>query len=255
MVPLEDGRARGQCEGFASAKDNYMRVALRLEWDAPEYYKNVGLFMVGIVNDAWARVRNNELFAIPANLTLANFDRFWDEIIFDLPGNQTDARGVAIKHLKRAVSHEDPYDNVGRIRDFHKMLRASPQIAAVPTEQELKSIYFGLYPKGWRERWKAVPRVVNSDEETLVNITQFMNTLYNVKQKSGKRISDGGTLKSSEAPTSSKGDKSGDKTTTKRSKGTKSDGNTAPKKDDGMCCRKGCRGAPPPHKWIGCWYN
>ena len=36
-------------------------------------------------------------------------------MIFDLSGNQTDVRGVILKHLKRATSYEDPDDNFGQI--------------------------------------------------------------------------------------------------------------------------------------------
>ena len=41
-------------------------------------------------------------------MTLVNFDKFWEDIIFDLYGNQTDACGVAIDCLKRAFSYEEP---------------------------------------------------------------------------------------------------------------------------------------------------
>ena len=52
MIPLEDGVSRGRCEGFANAKDNFMRIWAQLEWEAAEYYENIGLFMARIVNDA-----------------------------------------------------------------------------------------------------------------------------------------------------------------------------------------------------------
>ena len=87
-------------------------------------------------------------FLLPANLTLANFDKFWADIIFDLSGNQTDARSITIEHLKRAVSYEDPADNLGWMRDCYRMLKVAPEITVVPTEYELKIIYFGIYPKG-----------------------------------------------------------------------------------------------------------
>ena len=76
-------------------------------------------------------------FLFPANLTLANFDKFWADIIFDLSGNQTDARGITIEHLKRAVSYEDPADNLGWIRDCHRMLKASPGPHRIQTQDHL----------------------------------------------------------------------------------------------------------------------
>ena len=63
QIPLEDGISRGCCEGFASAKDNFMRIGTQLEREAAEFYENIGLFTARIINDAWARVRNNEFFA------------------------------------------------------------------------------------------------------------------------------------------------------------------------------------------------
>ena len=114
------------------------------------------------------------------------------------------------------------------------MLTNSPGIADAPTKRKTKILYFGLYPTGWREKWNNVPRDVADEGEDLVGITKFTKKLYTAEQKSGKRISDGGTLKRSEAITSSKGDKSGDKTTSKKAKGTKLDGTTAQKKVDGM---------------------
>ena len=59
QIALEDGISRGRCEGFANAKDNFIWIGTQLEWEEAEFYDQVGLFTAGLVNDAWARVRNN----------------------------------------------------------------------------------------------------------------------------------------------------------------------------------------------------
>ena len=84
------------------------------------------MFTAGLVNDAWSRVRNNEFFSQNANLTLENLPRFWEEILIDLSGNQADICGVALEHIKRHVSYEDPWDNLARMRDIQKYLATSP---------------------------------------------------------------------------------------------------------------------------------
>ena len=62
QIALEDGISRGRCEGFASAKNNFMRIETRLEWEEKGFYDQVGLFTAGIVNDEWAREQNNAFF-------------------------------------------------------------------------------------------------------------------------------------------------------------------------------------------------
>ena len=84
---------------------------------------------------------------------------------------------------------------------------------------------------------------MNDDEEDLITITKFMKQMYKAEKSSGKRVSDGTTLKRPEASASSKGDKTGDKTTNKKAKSAK-DGTKPPKKDDGWCRRKGCQDPP-----------
>ena len=59
-IALEDGISRGRCEGFAHAKDNFIRIGTQLEWDPAEFYEQVGVFTAGLVNDVWARVQNND---------------------------------------------------------------------------------------------------------------------------------------------------------------------------------------------------
>ena len=76
--------------------------------------------------------------------------------------------------------------------------------AEVPTKQDIKSIYFDLYPKGLRDRWKAVPRDINDKKEHLITITRFTKMCYELEKKSGKRVSDGQALKRPETAASSK---------------------------------------------------
>ena len=150
-----------------------------------------------------------------------------------MSGNQADIRGVAQEHIKRHVSYEDPWDNLARFRDLQKCLANSPGTTGIPTELEYKIIFLGLHPKGWRKKWSAVPRDVNSATENLTTITKFMKQMYEAEKSSGKKVSDGSILKRLEASTSSKGDKSGDKMTNKKAKGANNDAKL-PKKDNGM---------------------
>ena len=135
-VPVDDGVIRGRVEGVLSLKAHWDRTAARLNWDNNEYYDNFLLCTAGVAQGAVERVLDNEMFSVPANRVAANRVRFFQNICADMSGNQTDARGVVLEHMKREVSTDNPDDNLARLRDIRKLLPLVPGTTPCPTEAE-----------------------------------------------------------------------------------------------------------------------
>jgi len=254
-LAVDDGVVRGRVEGFVALKPGYDRVATKLEWDDDEYYDNMNQCLIGTSEMAWERVRDGAFFSAAVNRTEANRLRFWQEITKDLSGNQTDCRGIVIEHMKREVAQDNPDDNLARFRDIMKMLAVLPGTTNMPNPGEQLVLFFEIHPKGWREKFKAVPRDIADGVEDLVSVTRYMRMCYDSEQKSGKRVSDGAVIKRAGADATP--NKETDKNKNKKHKnknGSNQSPKTTTKADDGICRRKGCANAPR-HRWENCYYN
>ena len=65
---------------------------------------------------------------------------------------------------------------------------------AVPDAQAKLEIYFNLHPSGWRDKFKAVPRSIDSGTEDLISATKYMRQCYLAEKKNRKRLNDGKSI-------------------------------------------------------------
>ena len=89
----------------------------------------------------------------------------------------------------------NPDDILARACDIYKMLPWIPGTTTVPSEYEWKLIVYSMYPQGFKDKFRDVPRDPEDHNETLVTITRFMKSCYDKEQKTGVRLSDGKSIK------------------------------------------------------------
>ena len=96
---------------------------------------------------------------------------------------------MVLEHIKRDISYMDPDDILARARDIYKMLPWIPGTTSVPSEDEWKLIVYSMYCRGFKDKFRDVPRDPADPNETLVTITKFMKSCYDREQKTGVRLS------------------------------------------------------------------
>ena len=126
------------------------------------------------MNGAIERVLDNEFFRDDANRTNENCECFIHEVVEDLAGNQQDVRGVLLEHIKRDIFYMDPDDALASASDIYKMLPWILDTTSVPSEDEWKLIVYSMFPRGFKDKFKDVPRDPADPNETVVTITRFM---------------------------------------------------------------------------------
>ena len=111
-----------------------------------------------------------------------------------------------------------------------------------PTDNKWKTLLFEIHPKGYREKFRAVPRNVQDETEDLISITRFMKMCWDSEQKTGKRVSDNQPLKRG-----NKGQGEDEKVPAlvKRTKGNKTKDSNKTKGDERCVSPPWLQGCPP----------